>query len=232
MSRTVRTYTPEQRAQAVARASVIGPKVAARELGIPYRSVARWHSSPSPELAAVRLEAARSLIDEYAELETLALARVRETLPTAPAHHAARALEVIAEHRALLAGEATARTESANLHVNVSTYEAALERMDPVAFRALMVEIAEYGGRSPVDSVIAVLRRLTDEQRAELEDRIAEADRPLGVQEDPALRRGIYASLPDSPPMYFSEDDPRWRTGELTRRFDWELGPSGDPTDG
>lgn len=225
----MRYYGPEQRAEAVARASIIGAKVASRELGIPIRTLYNWLRSPSPEMAVVRHEAALTLIEEYAQLERAALDRVRETLPTAPAHHAARALEVIAEHRALLAGEATARTESAILSVNVSEYEALLNDMDPVNYRLMLASLAAYGDESVVSNIIEALRRLTPEQAAELDARMADVDRPLGYDDE---AHGVYGTLPNGGTMYFTPDDERWQTGELIRRFDPLKGPPKRLTDG
>jgi DNA-binding transcriptional MerR regulator len=121
------------------------------------------------------------------------------------------------------------RSENTNLNLNVTEYETALDTMDPVTYRAMLAELAAYNAENPVDHVLEALRRLTDEQRAELETRIAEAERPLAWHGD-----GIYGELTEFPGslMYYLADDPRWASGALVRRFDPSRGPSGRLTDG
>lgn len=115
-------YSPEVRATAVARASVIGDKAAALELGIPRRTVSHWHSSG--EYALIAQQAAESLVDVYADEERRALQRVHDALedPETDARDLSRILDVLARNRALLAGQATARSE--NLNLNVSPLDA------------------------------------------------------------------------------------------------------------
>src|SRR4051795_12064520 len=62
-------YTPAQRAEAVALASVIGAEAAGQQLAIPWRSIRRWseQAGNAPELAAPS--------GSWAELMRLAIAR-------------------------------------------------------------------------------------------------------------------------------------------------------------
>ena len=227
-----RQYTPAERADAVALAAAVGPKRAADQLGIPPRTVAYWTHQPaaSPIIAA----AAASIAERLEAAASIALEAVTDGLrdPKARLGDRARALEVLATQANLASGRATMRSENTSLTVE---YEAALDNLDPVVYRTMLAGLAATNGTNPVDHVIEALRRLTDEQRAELEARISEADRPLGWHEDPELSAGgIYGELVEYPgsTMYYLADDPRWRTGELVRRFDPLRGPSGRLTDG
>jgi DNA-binding transcriptional MerR regulator len=225
----MRHYQPSERADAVALAATVGPKRAAEQLGIPPRTVAYWTHQPaaSPIIAA----AEASIAERLETAASIALEAVTEGLrdPKARLGDRARALEVLATQANLATGRATMRSENVNVNVNVTEYEAMLDAMDPVTYRAMLAELAAYNAENPVDHVIEALRRLTDEQRAELETRIAEAERPLAWQ-----GTGIYGELVEFPgsEMYYTADDPRWETGALVRRFDPRRGPSGRLTDG
>jgi transposase-like protein len=223
----MRQYTPSERADAVALAATVGPKRAAEQLGIPPRTVAYWTHQPA---AAPIIAAAEATIASRLEAAaSIALEAVTEGLrdPRARLGDRARALEVLATQANLASGRATMRSENVNL--NVTEYEAMLDGMDPVTYRAMLAELAAYNAENPVDHVIEALRRLSDDQRAELEARIGEAERPLGWQ-----GTGIYGELVEFPgsEMYYTADDPRWETGALVRRFDPRRGPSGRLTDG
>jgi len=224
----MRQYSTEERADAVALAATIGPKRAAEQLGIPPRTVAYWTHKPaaSPIIAAAEAKIA----DRLESAASLALDAVVQGLRDGKARlgDRARALEVLATQANLASGRATMRSENVNL--NLTEYERTLDAMDPVTFRAMLAQTDALAGQSPVDSILAALRLLTDEQRAELESRIEEAEREPYWHETPG--GGIYGPLPDGTLMYFAEDDPRWKTGEIVRRFDWQRGPNARLTDG
>jgi hypothetical protein len=226
----MRTYSAEQKAEAVALAATIGPLRAGDALGIPRRTVASWMHNPAA--SAIIRAAEASIAERLKAAHADALAAVMEGLhdPRSRLGDRAAALRVFGEQLALAEGRATSRTESAN--VNVTEYEAALDAMDPVTYRAMLAEMAAYNAENPVDHVIEALRRLTPEQRDELEARIAEAERSLTWKETPPPGPGIFGMLPNGAEMYFAEDDERWKTGEIVRRFDPRRGPSGRLTDG
>ena len=212
----MRQYSTEERADAVALAATIGPKRAAEQLGIPPRTVAYWTHKPAA--APIIAEAERNIAERLEAAASIALEAVVQGLgdPFAKLGDRARALEVLATQANLASGRATAISQNVNL--NISEYESALADMSPVNLRAMVAEMVAYNGGNPVDHVIAALRCLTPEQRDELEARIEEAERPPAWHEEGG--GGIYGMLPDGAEMYFSADDPRWRTGELVKRFD------------
>lgn len=111
----MRRYTAEQKADAVGLSMSVGVLEAARRLGIPHRNISAWRVHPDFQsiVASHRVELARRLNEAY----TLALEEVMQGLrnPKALLGHKAKALEVLGNQRALISGEATARTESANL---------------------------------------------------------------------------------------------------------------------
>ena len=224
----MRHYTAEDRADAVALAASVGPMRAADQLGIPRRTVNYW--AHKPEHSQVMRAAEAKIADRLESAASLALDAVVQGLRDGKARlgDRARALEVLATQANLASGRATVRSENTNL--NLTEYERTLDAMDPVTFRAMLAQTDALAGQSPVDSILAALRLLTDEQRAELESRIEEAERPPTWDETPGT--GIYGMLPDGTEMYFAEDDERWHTGEIVRRFDWRRGPSGRLTDG
>jgi hypothetical protein len=182
-----------------------------------------------PSSVPIIQEAERTIAERLEAAHAVALQAVLDGLaePRAKLGDRAQALRVLGEQAALASGRAT--VISSNVNLNVTEYEAMLDGMDPVTYRAMFAELAAYNAENPVDHVIEALRRLSDDQRAELEARIAEAERPLGWQ-----GTGVYGELVEFPgsEMYYTPDDPRWETGALVRRFDPRRGPSGRLTDG
>jgi hypothetical protein len=223
----MRTYTHAERSDAVALAAAIGPKMAAKQLGYPVTTVVYWCHQPaaSPIIAA----AEASIAERLEAAASIALEAVTDGLrdPKARLGDRARALEVLATQANLATGRATMRSENTTLNLNVTEYETTLDQMDPIVYRTMIAALAATNGENPVDHVIEALRRLSDEQRAELETRIAEADRPLSWDDQPA-EHGIFGELTEYPGslMYYTADDPRWETGALVRRFDPRRGPS------
>jgi transposase-like protein len=107
--RANRTYTPEQRAEAVALALVVGPNVAADRLGIPRRTVAAWRSGERhrPEVQAVILESRQALAERMREIVSVASEQVLAGLrdPKQRLSDRVRALEVALEAARLLGAE-------------------------------------------------------------------------------------------------------------------------------
>jgi hypothetical protein len=188
-----------------------------------------------PSSVPIIQEAEASIAERLEAAASIALEAVTDGLrdPKARLGDRARALEVLATQANLATGRATMRSENVNLNLNVTEYEATLDAMDPVTYRAMLASIAALHDENPVDHVLEALRRLSDDQRAELEARIAEAERPLSWDDQPA-EHGIFGELVEYPGslMYYLADDPRWETGALVRRFDPRRGPSGRLTDG
>ncbi len=126
MTRERRQYTPLQRAEATGLAAVVGVTNAARQLGIPHRTVSGWLATPTPEM---QVAIARSRDDVAARLWEAVVAGTDAVLaglrdPTARLSDKARALEVVSQRHALLVGDPTARTHNLNLSGNVLTEEA------------------------------------------------------------------------------------------------------------
>lgn len=115
----MRTYSAEEKAEAIALAASVGPKVAAATLGLPRTSVQYWMHKPaaSPIIAAAEATIAERLKDAHAR----ALVSVMEGLadPKARLGDRAAALRVLGEQLALAEGRATSRTESTNLNFNI-----------------------------------------------------------------------------------------------------------------
>ena len=106
-----RSYSREQKAEAVGLAMSIGVKQAGRKLRIPYRSISHWLEKP--EYRAIVAESRERVA---AQLWLAVETGTREVLAglqdkSAPLSHKAQALRVVAEQYQLLSGEATSRTE-------------------------------------------------------------------------------------------------------------------------
>jgi hypothetical protein len=105
MTRT--TYTPEQKAEAVALATTIGPLRAGKRLGIPPRNVARWTHEPaaSPIIARVEADIAERL--ERAHAKALAAVEAGLDDPNARLSDKAQSLRVLGDQSQLAHGRAT-----------------------------------------------------------------------------------------------------------------------------
>jgi transposase-like protein len=118
-----RTYTAEERAAAVGLAMSIGPLRAARQLGIPPRTLAHWRRGErhgtdiTPIVAASRQELARMLWQGVEAGVTAVLEGLHD--PRQRLADRARALEVVMNAHALLTGGPTSRVQSENVNVNV-----------------------------------------------------------------------------------------------------------------
>lgn len=106
-----RTYTEAEKAEAVGLATAIGPLKAARQLGIPPRTVANWMHRPASSAVIAAVET--TIAERLAEAHERALAAVLSMIddPKAKLGEKARALEVLGQQRALAEGRATANIE-------------------------------------------------------------------------------------------------------------------------
>jgi len=113
-----RTYTAEERAEAVGLATSIGPKRAGEQLGMPGRTIAYWLRQPSSSVVIARVEA--NIAERLKEAHEVALAAVLDGLkdPRARLGDRAAALRVLGEQRALAEGRATANVHNLNLNVD------------------------------------------------------------------------------------------------------------------
>jgi hypothetical protein len=117
-----RTYTAEERAAAVGLAMSIGPLRAARQLGIPPRTLAHWRagerhgSDVAPIIAASRQDLARRLWEGV----TAGVDAVLEGLhdPHQRLGDRARALEVVMNAHQLLTGGSTSNVSSVNVNID------------------------------------------------------------------------------------------------------------------
>jgi len=108
--RQTRTYSAEERAQAVALAMSVGPVKAANALGYPVRTVVNWTHHPA---AAVIVSTSReALAARFAAAVDVGLEAVLAGLRDGQARlgDRATALRVLAEQAALLTGQPTSRT--------------------------------------------------------------------------------------------------------------------------
>lgn len=117
---TARTYSEAEKAEAVALSMTIPTKVAAKRLGIPWRTLYRWKQQPTPVIAgiieATRQDVASALWEVVAAGSQEALRRIRD--PGTRAGELAQLLKVAAEQHALLTGGPTSRTETRDTTVS------------------------------------------------------------------------------------------------------------------
>jgi hypothetical protein len=111
-----REYTADQKAEALGLAMSVGPVRAARQLGIPVRTVTNW--THSAEATVLRIGTQEQLAERLREAMAVGIEQVLAGLrdPKAKLGDKAQALRVVAEQHALLTGQATSRTESFNVN--------------------------------------------------------------------------------------------------------------------
>jgi transposase-like protein len=147
-----RSYTPEQRTQALELYRTDGPTTVEEQLGIPKQTVDNWAKRAGVrtvrnEKTAEAVEAARltweqrrlGLAHESGSVAQLALAKARENLADGRARDAqaaATTYAILVDKAQLLTGAATSR------HETVSNVDAEIER--------LSAELNLTGGHDPV----------------------------------------------------------------------------------
>jgi transposase-like protein len=118
-----RSYTSEQKAQAVGTALAVGSKRASHELGIPRRTIDYWINHP--EFAELRQRAREDVADQMWAGVQIAIVEVVDALtnPKVPLRDKAQALDVLFKQHALLTGAATSRTEARDITGTLSDAE-------------------------------------------------------------------------------------------------------------
>ncbi|HEV2006065.1 MAG TPA: helix-turn-helix domain-containing protein [Candidatus Limnocylindrales bacterium] len=109
-----RSYTEQERADAVGLALAVGAKQAAAKLGIPRRTISSWLQRPTPAIEAAIVASeemvASRLWQAIEEGASAVLVGMRD--PKARLSDKASALRVVVEAHALISGGPTSRTES------------------------------------------------------------------------------------------------------------------------
>ena len=118
---TARSYTAEQKAEAVRLATSVGPKRAGEQLGIPGRTVAYWMHQPSasPIIVAAEVKIADRLRAAHAEALQAVMDGVRD--PRSRLGDRATALRVLGEQLALAEGRSSLNID---LHAQANPIDA------------------------------------------------------------------------------------------------------------
>lgn len=105
-----RRYTPKQKAEAVGIATMMGVTEAGRETGIPKQTIDYWRSDP--RFGHLRTRAREEVVaDLWIGVQIGAEALIRGMESDAPLRDKAQAWAALTDRYALLAGEATTRSE-------------------------------------------------------------------------------------------------------------------------
>ena len=113
-----KTTDKRVRAKAVGLAVVVGSNEAARQTGIPERSIRRWVMDP--DLAELAARTKEQVAEEWWAIVQKGFRRVESLLDaTDDAQKAATATAIIFDKLALTRGEATSRTESKDISVDL-----------------------------------------------------------------------------------------------------------------
>ena len=111
-TRTRRTAT--EKAHAVGVALAVGVSEAERRTGIPKNSIQHWVTRP--EFVQLRTSARAMVLEQWwAGIQEGAVSLMADMTGTAPLRDKAAAFSALVDRYALLAGEATSRTESKTL---------------------------------------------------------------------------------------------------------------------
>jgi len=156
-----RTYTAEEKAEAVGLALAVGPLKAAEQLGIPPRTVASWMHKPGalgPPTAATRPEIIAKLQGTLNEAVDAVLLGLRD--PKSRLSDRAHALDVLARHHALLTGGPTERTETSDTGAPALSWEESQQLAEwiarSLAARADPADIVQVLTTTPVDALPAL----------------------------------------------------------------------------
>lgn len=141
--RRVRSYTPAERAEAVALAAAIGPTKAAAALSVPQQTISGWIAAPAA--SEVIAEAERAIADRLRDAHAVALQSVLDGLrnPRSRLSDRAKALEVIGTQLALAEGRATGRIESVTVSLTAGFDEAQRLRLRRVLEEAIAVQAGD-----------------------------------------------------------------------------------------
>jgi hypothetical protein len=151
-----RSYTAEQRAEAVALSASVGPLKAAKQLGIPARTVASWghRQESSAIIRAAHQDIAESLRFAHAETLDSVMRGVRD--PKSRLGERAAALRVLGEQLALAEGRATSNV-AMQAHVEDETAGPPLtaeEEAELSAFLQQVIESHEQAERAQVQPTV------------------------------------------------------------------------------
>lgn len=149
-----RTYSAEQRAEAVALAASIGPLKAGDALGIPRRTVAYWTHQPAagPIIAAAEATIAQRLTEAHRVALDAVLLGLAD--PKARLGDRAQALRVLGEQLALAEGRATSRSENLNVQVDGMDY---MQRAEMTRYVESLLAKLDAGVAGEIDEVEAVV---------------------------------------------------------------------------
>lgn len=156
MTRRPSNYTLQEKLEGASIALAVGDEAAARQLGIPRRTISMWRNDPRI-IAALPEQTLSPLAVSLNRVVNKAIACVEAKLddPAARLGEMAQVLKVAHEGARLAAGEANrrveARSESASLSINVqaSAYmeqvAAILQGMSDESIRAVIAALQDQG---------------------------------------------------------------------------------------
>ena len=146
---TRRRYTKTEKAEAVAAATLSSAEAAAEALGIPRRTIGYWMQQP--EFAELRQKTREGVADMFWAAVQIGVDQVAIGLlnPDAPLRDKATALGILYDKHALLAGNATARTEHRDITGSLSDADiaAAIREAD----RAIRARAQEPAPATPTE---------------------------------------------------------------------------------
>jgi hypothetical protein len=182
---TARSYTAEQKAEAVGLAYSVGPKKAGEQLGIPPRTVAYWksHGTGSAVVEAAISVVAVDIASRLRAAHELALERVIDGLqdPRSRLGDRATALRTLGEQLALAENRATA-----NIDIHAEQRQSLLQGFDEEARDAIRDWLAtRTHGEQWLANEMAALEegRLGPEASMELRNDLAEAEDLAALQQ-------------------------------------------------
>lgn len=132
-------HTAVQKARAIVAAEMTSTSAAAQAMGLPERTVADW--TRDPDYQELRLRAREMVGEDALVLAQLAAAEIRRKLPTFEPRDLTILFGVMIDKAQLLAGQATARTETRTLTDSLDDHEReALRKIIDEALATVAVE--------------------------------------------------------------------------------------------
>ena len=120
-----RRYTKQQKAEAVAEATMTNSEVASEKLGIPQTTIRYWLDKP--EFAELRTKSRDEVAERMWSVIQLGVDEIAKGIQgDAPLRDKATAVGILYDKHALLTGGATGRTESRDITGTLSDLEVAL----------------------------------------------------------------------------------------------------------